>query len=113
MPQILVLCEDLMLGSKIRETLKALGKDARFLSTVQSLAAAAEGAELVLADLSLRGPDPIPALAELKAGPLATARVIAFFSHVDEETRKRALEAGIDQVLPRSAFFANLPALVG
>jgi hypothetical protein len=38
--------------------------------------------------------------------------VIGFYSHVDRELREAALAAGLDQVLPRSAFTVRLPALL-
>jgi hypothetical protein len=38
--------------------------------------------------------------------------VTGFFSHVDHATRDAALAAGVDEVLPRSAFVSRLPALL-
>ena len=38
--------------------------------------------------------------------------MVGFFSHVDTATRDAALAAGIDTVLPRSAFVARLPELL-
>jgi DNA-binding NarL/FixJ family response regulator len=36
------------------------------------------------------------------AGSLAGVRTLGFYAHVDPETRQRALDAGFDQVVPRS-----------
>jgi CheY-like chemotaxis protein len=115
MEKIVVLINDLFLGSKIRETLKALSKEARFLSSGQGLSEAvgADSGGLVLVDLSLRGEDPIAAVAALRQTPHPGLRVIGFVSHVDTATAQRAREAGFDAVMPRSQFFAGLADLVG
>ena len=39
-------------------------------------------------------------------------RVVGFYSHVDQATREAALASGVDDVLPRSAFTARLPAIL-
>jgi hypothetical protein len=38
---------------------------------------------------------------------------LAFFSHVDDEARRRAVAAGVTRVVPRSALVARFAALVG
>ena len=112
MARVLVWCSDLLMGSKVREAVKSAGHESVFCSSAEALTAAlATPAQLVLADLSPRGADPIPTLGMLKAGPLANVPVIGFYSHVDDATRKRAQDAGV-QALPRSAFFGDLPALI-
>lgn len=69
---------------------------------------------------------PAAVILDLGAGPeaLAVARalkseaatrdipIVGFYSHVDHATREAALAAGVDQVLPRSAFVARLPELL-
>ncbi len=40
-------------------------------------------------------------------------RITGFYSHVDGDTRRRALAAGVDAALPRSAFVQKLPELLG
>ncbi|MDQ2700866.1 MAG: hypothetical protein M3Y23_06005, partial [Actinomycetota bacterium] len=41
-----------------------------------------------------------------------TPPAIGFYSHVDVDTRKRALEAGVGLVVPRSRMSRELPELV-
>jgi CheY-like chemotaxis protein len=50
----------------------------------------------------------------LKSDP-ATARIplVGFYSHVEANLRRDAREAGVDEVMPRSAFVKKLPALLG
>ncbi|HTM57779.1 MAG TPA: hypothetical protein VL123_05130 [Candidatus Udaeobacter sp.] len=68
--------------------------------------------DLVILDLHAPG-DPLAAVRSLKSDPiLASVPVVGFYSHVDQELRLLAQSAGVDFVLPRSAFTAKLPALI-
>ena len=64
--------------------------------------------------LDLHGPgDPLAIVRALKSAPATRAiEVLGFYAHVDGALRRAALEAGTDQVLPRSAFAARLPDLL-
>ena len=94
---VLVYAPDLIDRSKIAAALPA----ARFVTTPADLAGPAD---LVVVDLSRPG--------VLEALPAITARTIGFGSHVDTDRLDAAAAAGCDQVLPRSRFFAQLPALI-
>jgi CheY-like chemotaxis protein len=64
---------------------------------------------LIVFDLNSKTMDPMGALAALKSDPeLRAIRAIGFVSHVDTATVTAARQAGIDQVLARSAFFGSL-----
>lgn len=68
--------------------------------------------DLVIVDLYAEGV--LDAIRALKADAgLAGVRVIGFYSHVDDATRRAALDAGIDEALPRSAFTVKLATLLG
>jgi len=69
---------------------------------------AAQPPDLVVMDLHAVG-DPLERARELKRHP-ATRHVpiLGFYSHVDTAMREQAAEAGIERVLPRSAFSARL-----
>jgi len=68
--------------------------------------------DLVILDLHAPG-DPLALARALRADPATRAiHVVGFYSHVDRELREAALGAGLDQVLPRSAFTVRLPALL-
>jgi DNA-binding NarL/FixJ family response regulator len=94
---------DLMDRSKVA----AAGPPVSFVSTPDALVDAAPGADVVVVDLGRPGVvDALPAL-------VATgARVVAFGSHVDRATLDSARAAGCEEVLPRSAFFRDLPQLL-
>ena len=68
--------------------------------------------DLVILDLHAPG-EPLASVRSLKSDPaLAKAPVVGFYSHVDQELRLLAQSAGVDFVLPRSAFTVKLPALI-
>ena len=68
--------------------------------------------DLVILDLAATG-DPLALAHALRADPATRAiPVVGFYPHVDNELRARALAAGLDQVLPRSAFTARLASLL-
>jgi DNA-binding NarL/FixJ family response regulator len=95
---------DLMDRSKVA----AAGPPVSFAPTPEALVAAAAEADVVVVDLGRPGVvDVLPAL-------VATgARVVAFGSHVDRDTLDAARATGCEEVLPRSAFFRDLPSLLG
>jgi DNA-binding NarL/FixJ family response regulator len=70
------------------------------------------GAVLVvdLTSADLDGASLVQALSA--AGELAGMRTLAFFSHVDADTRARAERAGFDVVVPRSRMAREGAALV-
>ena len=69
-------------------------------------------AVMVILDLHAPG-DPLAVARALKSNPASAATpIVGFYSHVDQNLRQRALAAGVDRVLPRSAFTARLPALL-
>jgi hypothetical protein len=90
---------DLLFGSKVLELLRAGGHDAALVPDVARLAAAAPDADVVVVDLTADAPERVAALEGLDLGG---ARTLAFYSHVEAETRALAEGAGLDRVVPRS-----------
>ncbi len=75
--------------------------------------ARSERPSLIVMDLGDERLAPFETIRALKGDPAtAGARIVGFFSHVDVEIRNRAIDAGCDVVLPRSAFVKQLPRLV-
>lgn len=104
---------DLFFASRIHETARAAG-----VTLIQCPAGLAlevcsrEQPDLVIVDLHGAG-DPLGLVRTLKGDPATRAVPIAgFYSHVDQETRRAAEDAGMDLVLPRSAFTARLAGLL-
>ena len=113
---ILAILDDLLFTSKIRSTAGQAGVAIAF---ARSSAAAleqmrAEPPSLVIFDLNNPRTDPLGTLAsdEGRPGPGIHSDV-GFVSHVDTATIEAARAAGIGEVLARSAFAGNLPAILG
>jgi CheY-like chemotaxis protein len=107
--------DDLLFRSRISAAAKALGIDLRFARSAEELVgeARASAPRLVIVDLNSRRLGPFDIVAALKADPaLAGVPIVGFVSHVQADLVTRARDAGVDQVLARSAFVARLPELL-
>lgn len=108
---ILAAVDDLMFASKIRAAAAPAGARVLFARSPEDLMAQAraERPSLVIFDLNSTRLQPLATLAALRADPtLATVRTIGFVSHVQTDLIKAAREAGIGEVLARSAFSKNV-----
>ena len=113
--RVIAIVDDLFFASKIRGTAEGLGVPVSFPRTLDSLieAANSEPPGLIICDLNATRIDPIGLSARLKTDDvLRSIPLIGFFSHVDTELQQRALDAGFDRVLPRSAFTSKLPQII-
>jgi hypothetical protein len=102
MARVALLCPDLLFGSKVEGALRAAGHE---VVRVDSPAAARD-AELLVVDLTADADERIEALRG------ATPPTLAFYSHVEQDVRRRAEEAGAGRVVPRSRMAREGPALV-
>lgn len=106
---------DLLFSTKITSTGQALVVPVTVARSVDALAAklceVAEGdSKLVIVDLNASG-DPLEAIRRMKSLP-TPPKVIAYVSHVHADLAAAARTAGADEVMPRSAFSMNLPAIL-
>lgn len=109
----MVLCvvDDLIFSIKISTAARRLGADVFFERAAERVVPAVreKRPSLVIFDLNSRTLDPMSAIAALKRDPeLRGIRTLGYVSHVDTETIAAARDAGIDQVLARSAFTERL-----
>lgn len=112
---ILAAVDDMFFAAKIRATAEALGVSVKFHRRLDSLVSAAveQPPDLILCDLHNEKVDPIELARELKSREgLAAIRLMGFFSHVQTDLQKAALEAGYDQVIPRSVFSRDLAGIL-
>lgn len=100
MARIAAVVEDLMLASRVRTSLEASGHEVEQDSTLPD---ELDGIDLVVADLDAVAPE--------RLGELGVP-VIGFYSHTDVEIKRRADEAGLTLVVPRSRMSRELPELV-
>jgi CheY-like chemotaxis protein len=109
---IVCVMDDLMASINISSLAKSIGGlDLYFERAPDKVIASVREKQpsLVVFDLNSRKMDPMGAIAAMKGDPeLRAIRAIGFVSHVDADTVAAARQAGIDQVLARSAFFGNL-----
>jgi len=109
---VAVLIRDLIFETKITSTAGLLGVSVKIIRSAGELAGILDQGVvgLVIVDLNTAGPTAFEAirLAKTHSG----VRVLAFVSHVDAELAAKATEAGADEVMPRSRFSAQLPALL-
>ena len=102
-------------ASKIRATAEALGVNLVFASSLNSLLekTRAEKAQLVLVDLHNPKVDAVELARQFKTDiQLRDVKLLGFFSHVQTDLQREAIEAGFDDVIPRSVFARDLPKLL-
>ncbi|HET8814831.1 MAG TPA: hypothetical protein VFM51_07740 [Solirubrobacterales bacterium] len=100
MARVLSIAHDLMLGSKVVESLTAAGHEVVSSGSIEETSW--EGVDLIVADLDVENPEALVGLG---------MPVLGYYSHVDVETRRAAEAAGVDLVVPRSRMARELPAL--
>ena len=99
MAKIVAIVSDLMLSSRVSESLKAAGHEVSVTPALPDpLVADAIVCDLDTADIDAVVAAPVP--------------VLGFYSHVDIETKQRAEATGIDLVVPRSRMSRELPELI-
>ena len=109
---VIAVIDDMFLASKVRATAKALGMLAGFPRGADALRASIDDnvPDIIVVDLQHAKLDAIALVADLKANKkLAETPIVGFFSHVEAELQRKAVQAGYDQVMPRSVFFTDLP----
>jgi hypothetical protein len=95
--RVALLCPDLLFGSKLQGALRAAGHEP---------VAATDDADVLVVDLTDE-PD-----ARIEQARGAAIPRLAFYSHVEQDVRRRAEEAGIERVVPRSRMARDAAALV-
>ncbi|HEX3560191.1 MAG TPA: hypothetical protein VHU19_13380 [Pyrinomonadaceae bacterium] len=113
--RVIAAVSDMLFASKIRGTAEHLNVTVEFARSADALfdAAKTEAPSLIILDLHATSLDSFALAARLKADEqLRGVPVVAFFSHVQTELQRRAEEAGIEHILPRSAFTRRLPEIL-
>jgi len=107
--------DDMFFISKIRETGKALGMIVNFPRNLDALRAtlAEDVPVMILVDLHHQKMDAVQLASELKANEtVKDIPLLGFFAHVQADLQRRAVQAGYDEVLPRSIFFRDLAKIL-
>jgi hypothetical protein len=116
--RIFFFIEDLFFNAKITETARKLGVKVAFIKNEKDAVAELTDSEeadrpgLIVFDLNNANAKPLTLIPKLKAKLKKSTSIVGFLSHLQNELRVKAIEAGCDTVMPRSAFSQNLPNLL-
>jgi CheY-like chemotaxis protein len=111
MGRVVALMDDLFFQMKVAETAKHLGLEFKVASDGAVLATMLEPpTKLVIIDLNAKN-DPLATIGRLRATQKELP-IISFLSHVQRDLAAQAKAAGCTEVLPRSQFTQNLPAIL-
>lgn len=112
--KISLIVDDMFFAAKINAAASAAARPVERIRTREQLKHLIdEPPALVILDLKAERLDPMEAVDFLKSTDVLRAiPIIAFVSHVQTETIRRAQAAGCDLVLPHSAFTQMLPDIV-
>lgn len=108
---ILAVLDDLMFSSKIKTAANQLGADLRFSRSLDGALETMRKNQttLVIFDLDNARLNPLAIVAAMKEDPaLAAIPTLGYASHVHTDVINAARQAGVGEVLPRSAFSSQL-----
>jgi CheY-like chemotaxis protein len=113
MVRVAALIPDLLFGSKVQSALEAAGHEVDLITSDIEAWDEVGGIDVLVVDLTNDDVDAIGLVESLASGgELHDVRTLGFFAHVRPEIRERALQAGFDQVVPRSRMAREGPDLV-
>ena len=116
--RIFCFIDDLFFQAKIQETSRKLGIKVEFVKgdkdSVQRLLdlGEAEKPTLLVFDLNNLNAKPMTLIPKFKAKLKKATSVVGFLNHLQGDLKAKAVEAGCDTVMPRSAFSQSLPNLL-
>jgi len=117
--RIFCFIEDLFFLAKIQETARKLGVKVEFVKGGDKDAVARindapenEKPTLIVFDLNNLNAKPMTLIPKFKAKYKKAVSIIGFLSHLQGDLKMKAIEAGCDTVMPRSAFSQSLPNLL-
>ncbi len=115
MAGVVAVVDDLFFGAKLQETARRLEIPLVLLRASQDVPATVRERRpaLLIVDLQSESRAPFDVIRGIKADPeLRAIPVLGYFSHVRDDLKTAAADAGCDEVLPRSAFSARLPDIL-
>src|SRR3954469_11340159 len=103
MARVALLCPDLMFGSRMDEALRAAGHEVTLFSGEDMARAAVDRSDALVLDLAADEFDGPMLVESMRMGrELEGTVTVGFYPHVEQDVRRRADEAGVDVVVPRS-----------
>jgi hypothetical protein len=116
--RIFCFIDDLFFQAKIQETAKKLGVKVEFAKgekdTVSRILDTPEDAKptLLVFDLNNLNAKPMTLIPKFKSKFKRATSIVGFLNHLQGDLKMKAVEAGCDTVMPRSAFSQSLPNLL-
>ena len=117
--RIFCFIEDLFFLAKIQETARKLGVKVEFVKgdNKDAVARICEAPEnerpaLLVFDLNNLNAKPMTLIPKFKTKFKKAVSIIGFLNHLQGDLKMKAIEAGCDTVMPRSAFSQSLPNLL-
>jgi hypothetical protein len=116
--RIFCFIEDLFLQAKIQENARKLGVKVEFIKGDKDVVSRLtevpepERPTLLVFDLNNLNAKPMALIPKLKAKLKKATSIIGFLHHLQGDLKIKAIEAGCDTVMPRSAFSQSLPNLL-
>ena len=116
--RIFCFIEDLFFQAKIQETSRKLGVKVEFVKGDKESVAKlsdlpeADRPTLLVFDLNNLAAKPMTLIPKLKAKLKKATSIIGFLNHLQGDLKMKAIDAGCDTVMPRSAFSQSLPSLL-
>jgi len=116
--RIFCFIEDLFFLAKIQETARKLGVKVEFVKgdkdAVARILDAPDGERpaLLVFDLNNLNAKPMVLIPKFKTKFKKAISIIGFLNHLQGDLKMKAIEAGCDVVMPRSAFSQSLPVLL-
>ena len=114
--KIFAFVDDLFFVAKIQEVSRKLNVKVEFVKTDKDITEKTEGSEekpsLIIVDLNSNGIKPLPVITKMRSKYKKATSIVGFVSHVQGDLKVKAVEAGCDVVMPRSAFSQNLVSIL-
>ena len=115
--RIFAFVDDLFFQAKIQETSRKLGIKVEFIKGDKEVLARFDAPEaskptLVVFDLNNANAKPLTLIPKFKTKFKKATSIIGFLNHLQGDLKAKAVEAGCDTVMPRSAFSQSLPNLL-
>ncbi len=116
--RILCFIEELFVVARMQEHARKLGVKVGFCKAEKETVAnlmelpEAERPSLIIFDLNNANAKPLTLIPKLKAKLKRGTSIIGYLSHIQGDLKLKAIEAGCDTVMPKSAFSQNLPNLL-
>jgi CheY-like chemotaxis protein len=115
--RIFAFIDDLFFLAKINEISRKLNVKVEFVKSEKDILERLsqngdEKPSLIIFDLNNASAKPLATIPRLKKELKKGTTIIGFLSHVQGDLKIKAMDAGCDMVIPRSAFSQNLPQLL-